>query len=306
MRHGTMKPFQLAAVCLLSAVIAGCTIIAPPTSKPSDPSTNATAPPSGKTTKPKASTSPVTGHASSPFASLSNYFAGRQGRITAAVYDKRTGRTWVYHPGVRQDTASIVKVEIMGTALWNAQNTGTSLSPNDQALILPMIENSNNDAATSMLANVGGPSAVASFDRAAGLTATTPSTQKYIPGTTLPGWGLTTTTALDEVKLVRTFAYQNAVLTSGHRGYGLNLMEHVESDQAWGISGGVPTGTTVAIKNGWLPLAGQGWQVNSIGWVHGNGRDYVLAVLTSHNSGEQYGIDTIEAIATSVYRQLGR
>jgi hypothetical protein len=306
MRHGTTKPFQLAAACVLSAVIAGCTIIAPPGPNHKDPANNQTAPPAGKTTRPKASTSPVTAHAISPFVSLSNYLAGRQGKITAAVYDKRTGRTWLYRPGVRQDTASIVKVEIMGTALWNAQNAGTSVSSNDQALILPMIENSNNDAATSMLANVGGPSAVARFDRAAGLTATTPSTQKYIPGTTLPGWGLTTTTALDEVTLVRTFAYQNAVLTSSHRRYGLNLMEHVESDQAWGISGGVPTGTTVAIKNGWLPLAGQGWQVNSIGWVHGNGRDYVLAVLTSGSPDEPYGIDTIEAIATSVYRQLGR
>jgi hypothetical protein len=229
--------------------------------------------------------------------------SGQAGKVTAAVYDKRTGRTWV--PPERQDTASIVKVEIMGTALWNTHNAGTSMSSNDQALILPMIENSNNDAATSMLANVGGPSAVASFDRAAGLTATTPSTQKYIPGTTLPGWGLTTTTALDEVKLVRTFAYQNAVLTSGHRRYGLNLMEHLESDQAWGVSGGCPYGDDGGDQNGWLPLAGQAGRSTASG-VHGNGRDYVLAVLTSHNPGEQYGIDTIEAIATSVYRQLGR
>ncbi len=62
---------------------------------------------------------------------------------------------------------------------------------------------------------------------------------------------------------------------------------------------------TVALKNGWLPLAGHGWQVNSIGWVHGNGRDYVLAVLTVGNTDEQYGIDTIEGIAASIYRQLG-
>jgi len=45
--------------------------------------------------------------------------------------------------------------------------------------------------------------------------------------------------------------------------------------------------------------------VNSIGWVHGNGRDYVLAVLTTHSASEQYGIDTIDEIARSIYRQLG-
>jgi len=304
MRRGILQPFQLAAACVLSAVIAGCTIISAP--KSSDPGKSPTAPPSGKTTEPKQSTSPVPAHKISPFASLSKYLAGRQSKITAAVYDKNTGRTWVFHPGVRQNTASIVKVEIMGTALWNAQQKGTGLSSADQALIRPMIENSDNDAATSMLANVGGPNAVARFDHAAGLTATIPSTKKYIPGTSLPGWGLTTTTALDEVNLIRKFAYPNPLLTTGHREYGVTLMKNVESDQRWGISGGVPAGASVAIKNGWLPLAGQGWQVNSIGWVQGKSRDYVLAVLTSHNPSEQYGIDTIETIARTVYRKMGR
>jgi hypothetical protein len=306
MRHGIMKPFHLAAVCVLASVIAGCTIIAPPSASQSDSAKS-------RTIGPATSASPAPAHSHSkqpskrpsPFRSLASYLTNRQGNITAAVYDKNTGKTWIYHPGVREDTASIVKVEIMGTALWNAQNAGTSLSSTATALMPPMIENSDNDAATSMLANVGGAPAVARFDRAAGLTATTPSTKKYIPGTTLPGWGLTTTTALDEVKLVSEFAYPNPVLTPAHRNYGVNLMEHVESDQRWGISGGVPASASVAIKNGWLPLAGHGWQVNSIGWVHGHGRNYVLAVLTVDNPDEQYGIDTIEAIAASVYRQLG-
>jgi hypothetical protein len=51
-------------------------------------------------------------------------------------------------------------------------------------------------------------------------------------------------------------------------------MERVTPGQAGGISGGVPPGVTVALKNGWLPLDGNGdWQVNSIGWVIGDGRD---------------------------------
>ena len=55
----------------------------------------------------------------------------------------------------------------------------------------------------------GGPSAVKQFDESVGMTATEPhDTTPYIdddPG--LPAWGLTTTTAADEVKLVRAFAY---------------------------------------------------------------------------------------------------
>ena len=307
MRHGIMKPLRLTAVFALGAVIAGCTVIAPPSAKQSDPG-NAT-----KTSAPTSSPSPTSAHTRSkqpkrqlsPFVGLSNYFASRQGNITAAVFDKTTGQTWVYRKGVAQDTASIVKVEIMGTALWQARTQGTPLSSTDKSLMTTMIENSDNDAATAMWNNVGGPSRIAQFDRLAGLTDTTPSTQKFIPGTTLPGWGLTTTTALDEVKLVSKFAFPNTLLTSSQRQYGLGLMEHIEADQDWGVSGGVPTGATVALKNGWLPLAGHGWQVNSIGWVHGHGRNYVLAVLTVDNPDEQYGIDTIEHVASSMYSQLG-
>lgn len=170
----------------------------------------------------------------------------------------------------------------------------------------PMIENSDNQAATTLLVDVGGPSALLRFDRAAGMTATTPSNLAFIPGTSLPGWGLTTTTALDEVTLVSRFAYANDILSDDSREYGLSLMENIEADQAWGVSGGVPPGTTVAIKNGWLPLSPTDWQVNSIGWVFGSGRDYVLAVLTTGNRTEDYGIDTIQMIASSVFADLGR
>jgi len=63
----------------------------------------------------------------------------------------------------------------------------------------------------------------------------------------------------------------------------------------------------VALKNGWLPLdsAGDDWQVNSIGWISGLGRDYLLAVLTTGNPTEQYGIDTIDRLAALVWQHLG-
>jgi len=72
-------------------------------------------------------------------------------------------------------------------------------------------------------------------------------------------------------------------------------MEHINPTQDWGVSGGVPRNATVALKNGWLPLGESGsWEINSIGWVRGDRRNYLIAVLTAHDPGEQYGIDTIE------------
>jgi hypothetical protein len=47
--------------------------------------------------------------------------------------------------------------------------------------------------------------------------------------------------------------------------------------------------------------------VNSIGSVNGHGRNYVLAVLTTHDpasSGLNYGIDTIQHVSQRIWNNL--
>ncbi len=63
----------------------------------------------------------------------------------------------------------------------------------------------------------------------------------------------------------------------------------------------------MALKNGWLPLdsAQQDWQVNSVGYISGSGRDYLMAVLSTGNPTEQYGIDTINQLAAMAWAALG-
>ena len=118
-------------------------------------------------------------------------------------------------------------------------------------------------------------------------------------------WGLTTTTAQDQIDLLGKYVFPS-VLSATDRQYGLGLMEHVTPSQAWGVSAGVPPGVTVALKNGWLPLNGNGdWQVNSIGWINGDNRDYLLAVLTTGNPSEGYGIATIQQISSMVFAAAG-
>ncbi len=297
MRRRASASYLAAAVGTLALVIAGCS------GTPSAPAPN----PLDSSLAPSwsASSRPSTARAISPFAGVARYLASRDGLITAAVFDSRTGRTWVYHPGVSEHTASIVKVQIMGTAMRQAETRGTPLPQDQAALLTPMIEYSDNAAATELLHDVGGASAVRQFDRLAGLYHTYPSSVVTIPGTPWPGWGLTTTTASDQVTLVGRFAYPNSVLSAADRRLGLELMKHVEAGPTWGVSGGVPSGTTVALKNGWIELPNSGWQINSIGWISGHGRDYVLAVLTAHDPSEQYGIDTIEAVARHMFAVLG-
>jgi len=121
-----------------------------------------------------------------------------------------------------------------------------------------------------------------------------------------PGWGLTTTIPTDQIALLRQLAGPSLLLTNAERSDALRLMENVTPSQRWGVSGGVPLQATVALKNGWLPLnsAGTDWQINSIGWISGLGRDYLMAVLTTGNPVEQYSIDTIDQLSAIVWAAM--
>jgi beta-lactamase class A len=240
---------------------------------------------------------PVTAAAGDVFAdpAVSAYLASTTGDVTAAVYDGVTGQTALFRPGVAEDTASIMKVDILATLLDKSQSGGDALTATEQQLSQDMIEQSDNQDAQDLWDAEGGAPVVQLFDAEAGLTQTVPDAAGY--------WGLSTTTAADQVKLLRALAYPNDILTAASRSYELELMSDVEPSQAWGVSAGVPDGVAVALKNGWLPLAG-GWQVNSVGYVHGDGRDYVIAVLTDGNATESQGIDTIESLSSLVWSAL--
>ena len=72
-----------------------------------------------------------------------------------------------------------------------------------------------------------------------------------------------------------------------------------------GVSAGVAGGVSVALKNGWVPLTGAtDWEVNSIGRIKGDGRMYLIAILTAHDPSQAYGIETIEGLSTIVWSDL--
>jgi beta-lactamase family protein len=231
---------------------------------------------------------------------VSGYLAQRADNVSVAIYDGRTGMTWDLNPGQVQVTASIVKVDFMADALATDQRAG-GIPPDQAGLMPPMIEVSDNNAATAMWNIDGGAPGLSAFDRLLGLESTTP-----YPGpvtSTNIGWAYTTTSADDMVKVLRTFAYPNAILSDASRAYGLSLMHNVRPDQVWGVPSGAPPGS-VAVKTGFITPAG-GAQVNSIGYVSGAGRDYVFAILTDDNPSESYGVDTINTLASLMFDALG-
>ncbi len=234
-----------------------------------------------------------------PFAndSLRNYLAHRRGDVSAAVYDITRGTTYVYRPNVPEQTASIMKVDILATLLHERQRSGLGLSPAQQSLAREMIEDSDNDDAQKLWDEEGGSTAVDSFDAQVGMDQTTPNAAGY--------WGLSWTTARDQLKLLRRVMTPNALLDFGSRAYEYELMRHVVASQRWGVSAGVGREATVALKNGWLPLHRGDWQVNSIGKVAGSRHRYLIAVLTSGQPTEGYGIATIQRISAATWRALG-
>ena len=161
-----------------------------------------------------------------------------------------------------------------------------------------MIEASDNDDATALWDQIGGSTGITAYNVLAGLTQTTPNTQGF--------WGETTTSAADQIKILEQLSGPSRLLTKADQAYQLSLMTDIDPGEGWGVSGGVPKGVTVALKNGWVPLTSNSdWEVNSIGWIHGDDHDYLLAVLTAHDPSEGYGINTIRRIAASVYRTFG-
>ena len=234
----------------------------------------------------------------SPFTTraMRAYLAGRRGDITAALYDVASRTLYRYRPGVTEQTASIVKVDILETLLHAEQGVYRPLDSDDEYLATGMIEESDNDDATDLWNEVGGAGAIARYDSLAGLTNTTPNTAGY--------WGETMTTALDQVRLVEHLVFANKLLDAVARAYELGLMEHVIPFDRWGVCAGPPAGVTVALKNGWVPIVDDDWQINSIGYVNGQGRDYIVAILTNGNLTEGYGISTIEGMSRLVWSRL--
>jgi hypothetical protein len=231
----------------------------------------------------------------SPFASvaLQQFLLSRTNDTEAAVYDVNTNHTYVYRADHPEVTASIMKVDILASLLWLRHNQ--SLSGAQRSTAAVMIRDSDNDAAQHLW-NAEGDSTVQSFDGDADMDDTSPNLSGY--------WGLSTTTARDQIELLQKALLPNELLSLYSRRFIYGLMRHIRPDQDWGVSTGVADDATVALKNGWLERPNGLWQVNSIGSVTGDGRHYLIAVLTASNSTEQYGQETIGRIAAAAWQSL--
>ncbi|WP_405603523.1 MULTISPECIES: serine hydrolase [unclassified Streptomyces] len=212
-----------------------------------------------------------------------------------ALYDRTTGTSCTFRASTAFDSASVVKVAILGALLRQAAEEHRLLTSREVDLTTDMITKSDN-AATNALWHQIGHTGIQHFLDLAGMRDTVPGGR----GT----WGLTQITAGDQVKLLRLLTSDNHVLGERARAYALRLMNRVVPDQRWGTPAGAPGTATVHVKNGWLQRSANGWRVNSVGVFTGGGHDYGMAVLSHGSRTMEDGVTTVERAARAVNRDL--
>jgi Beta-lactamase enzyme family len=220
---------------------------------------------------------------------------GRRSTVGLWVDDRSQRLSCWLNARRRFDSASVVKVTILGALLREAMQQHRRLTRAEVRLATEMITESDNDAASALWAHVG-RGRLAHFLRLAAMTETRLGPGGY--------WGLTRITAHDESLLLALLMTGNMVLDPRSRSFALGLMARVIPAQRWGVPAGAPAGLTVHVKNGWLPLTPGGWRIHSIGCFTGHHRRYSIVVLTEDNPAMAYGIATIERAAEVIHHDL--
>ncbi|MFJ6073107.1 serine hydrolase [Streptomyces sp. NPDC093065] len=215
--------------------------------------------------------------------------------VSVAVLDPDSGESASYGAGAF-DTASIVKVDILAALLLQAEDAGRSLTAAEKSYATAMIENSDNDSASALWRAIGTADGLDAANERFGLTGTEGG-----EGTL---WGLTQTTAADQVALLRqVFVGDGSELGEASRTYVRELMERIADGQRWGVSAaadgtGGTDGPVWALKNGWLRRGTTGlWVVNSIGRIECGGHGYLVAVVSRGSATQAEGIALTETAA---------
>ncbi|MGC0421914.1 serine hydrolase [Embleya sp. AB8] len=211
------------------------------------------------------------------------------GNLSVAILDPATGERAGYNDEHPYVTASIVKVDILATLLLQAQQDHRALTADERATAATMIQNSDNDAADTLWSAIGGPAGLRTANTTLGLTETEPIGAS---------WGLTETTAADQLRLLDAITATDSPLTAASRAYLAGLMTSIEDDQIWGVSTAADPDTTPALKNGWLPRDATGlWVINSIGHITHAGRPLLIAVLSDDQQSMDEGVTQLESVA---------
>ena len=208
--------------------------------------------------------------------------------VSVAVLDVDSGDSATYGDAAF-DTASIVKVDILATLWLQAPEGGGNLPATDTGYATALIENRHNDSASALWRSIGKAEGLGAANERFGLTDTEGGDDML--------WGLTQTTAADQLRLLQQVFGEDAELSEASQTYLQGLMGRIAVDQQWGVSAAAD-GSSWALKNGWLARSTTGlWDINSIGRVTADGHEYLVAVLSNGNATQAKGVSLVETAA---------
>jgi hypothetical protein len=224
---------------------------------------------------------------------LERYLAGRSGTVGLELVDVRRGQSFRFE-AEESYCYSTIKVLVLTTHLRLLQEEGADLDARHRRLAERMITRSDNAATETLLAEVGRDEVA----RVAGLVGMDRT------GIDEGWWGHWRTVPGDLNLMVDAVLSSDRVLDGSRRTIARFLMADVVPAQRWGVFAPESSAVHVAAKNGWGPLP-DGYRMNSTGWVQGEGREYVLSILSNSTRGFRHGRATVSAVAQLCHEAVG-
>jgi beta-lactamase family protein len=216
-------------------------------------------------------------------AAATRFLDSRAGRTSFAVLDSH-GRLNGLRLHEHFQSASVVKVMMLVAYLQMLDAHHRALGYADTSLLYPMIHISDNNAASAVLAVVGG-GALARVAREGGMT-------DYAPA--VGWWAYTQTSAADQARFL--FSLERLIPPQFY-GYARGLLSGIEPSQSWGIPHVARPRWQVFFKTGALPSEGL---FNEVGRVERPGVTFTIAVFTSGDPSMAYGEQTIQGVAAAL------
>jgi len=221
------------------------------------------------------------------------------GHASIAATDRVSGVSVSVRGTTAYQCASIIKVSIVAGLMMKRQNAGELLSAAERQLAKLAIEQSDNGTASQLFQLLGGVDGLAWAASRLGATGTRPAAS----------WGMTTTTADDQVAVLKAVSQTDGLLSRTHQNLLLGWMANVIASQDFGVPAAASDdATAVYVKDGWFDRDDQGglWQVNTIGRIVSPSADWVIACLSDRNSTTEAGIAVVEELVVAAHNMLTR
>ncbi len=221
-----------------------------------------------------------------------SYLNSRGGHTAFAVVTTE-GREYGIRMHDQFITGSVVKAMLLVAYLRRLDAMGQhSIDTTSNSILYPMINVSDNNAATECWSIVGN-SGLYAVARAAGMTDFSVDTN----ATWGSQWGAALLSAADQAKF---FFEMDSLIPKEFVGYARYLLSTIAAYESWGIPAvAQPYGYQVFFKGGWRPSPDV-YLVHQVARLERHRRTFAIAVMTDGDPDMGYGIDTIQGVTAAL------